>query len=116
MALIEILRGLRTCGARLELHGATLRVASQSGLPADLAAAVRAHKPALLEALRRAEVMVARVPTGASLPLLTVAAMAAEAGSCVSCGEPSASRRCDLCAAAATFACERFMAQRGGGT
>jgi hypothetical protein len=114
MALTDLFEGLRQRGARLELHGEMVRVASGGGLPPDLAAALRAHKPAVIEALRRADRMLLGVRPGGAMPFLALTAAPWQPGHCLSCDAPSTARRCELCVHAATIAAERHMATARG--
>ncbi len=119
MSASAILADLRARDVRLHVEGDQIRVRFKGRtLDPDLAAVIRANKPALIAHLReeeaaiswRAAAMRKQIPpAGGSIPfLVAVPGIEPAPGICVSCGDPfellGYVPRCRLCAAAAARA------------
>ncbi len=119
MSAPTLLADLRTRGVHLDVDGGQIRARFKGRtLDPDLAAAIKANKPALLAHLREEEAAVGWrtaamrkqiPPGGGSIPfLVAVPGIEPAPGICVSCGDPfellGYVQRCRLCTVAATRA------------
>lgn len=124
MTASDLMRTLEQRGIRLEASGGRLRYHPASALPSDLRESLIEHKVEVLALLKtenpevawRVAAMSRQIPDRGPLPFLVARkSVEAQAGCCLSCGDPlkqGDAYRCAACSRAVNIALEMTMFAR----